>query len=439
MTRRVVWMRKILLSTLITLVFSTALVLVGTSSSIPTITEMNPATTVYLDPPTINGTAVGVDKTVTVNIMIRDASEVYAWQIGLIFNKDLLECTGFFEGDFLKNVGITQFPPVGVINNTAGMVRPPYYCTLLGDVYASYSGILAYATFNVSALGVSDIHLIDVQVYDYNLNIVPVNIIDVYTVDFDTTSHRVVMVSNLTGGIPEYISGFYGHAFNPTLNETSFKTGGPDKIVQESGTLEISGSFSNVTIPKTLLPPPESPRVWAVIINGIALSIEEIIKSENTTHTSVYFTFPPGENDVRITTRFRPSSILIALSEESIPLGESVTISGAIDPVRPGVTVTIYNRMKGDVKWSTLANVTTNPSSEYTHEWEPGKKGIYEVMASWEGDLKTLRDDSDVKTLEVKGKGGDIPLEIVAVVVVAVIVVASIVVYFVKIRKPKSE
>jgi hypothetical protein len=178
--------------------------------------------------------------------------------------------------------------------------------------------------------------------------------------------------------------------------------------------------------------------VWAVLINGTALSTKQI--TQNTTHTCIYFTFPPGTNNVQVTTHFMSSNISMSLSETSISLGSSVTISGAISPVRPNVKVTVYNRTKGATKWDTLANATTNQNSVYTCTWKPGKKGTYEVMASWEGDNKTLPADSGVSTLDVTVKVAGFPLlEVVAIVVVAIIVIAAIVVYFVKIRKPKPQ
>ncbi|MGQ9460261.1 MAG: Ig-like domain repeat protein [Candidatus Bathyarchaeaceae archaeon] len=443
MKKSIVRMRKGVQLTFLVLILGIVVVSVGRVSPIPTITQANPVTTVYLNPPTINGTAIGVNNTVTVNIMIRDAYNVYAWQAGLTFNPDLLNCTGFFEGEFLSDAagpdGTGYFP--GVINNTAGTVGP-YGCTLLGDYWASGSGRLAYVTFKVKAAGVSDIHLSDIQVMDYDTNLVRINIIDVYTAFVEATPHTVVTVSNLTGATTDYLSGFYDHAFNPTLKEISFKVAGPYTIAEERGILKISRSFSNVTIPKVLLPPPEDPYVWAVLINGASLSLANIIKSENATHTSIYFTFSPGINDAQITTRFMPSTISIDLSKKSISLGESVTISGNVtgadDTVRANVTVTIQNRTRGATEWGTLTTVKTKQNGEYTYEWEPGKIGTYEVMASWEGDTETLRADSEVLTLTVKG-APRIPLEIVVVVVVAIIIIVAIVVYFVKIRKPKSE
>jgi hypothetical protein len=141
--------------------------------------------------------------------------------------------------------------------------------------------------------------------------------------------------------------------------------------------------------------------MWVVLINGTALSAEEITVTENATHTCIYFTFPPGINDVQITTGFRPSTISMSLSETSIRLGSSVTISGSINPVRPNVRVTVYNRTKGATTWDTLANVTTNRNSVYNCTWKPGRGGTYEVKANWPGDDVTFGNESNVLTLTV--------------------------------------
>jgi len=90
--KTILWMRKIGLPTLLALAFSIVMVLV---SPIPVIAQSNSTTTVYLDPPTINGTIVGQE--FTVNINIRDADEISGWQAGLIFDPTVLGCTGFLE------------------------------------------------------------------------------------------------------------------------------------------------------------------------------------------------------------------------------------------------------------------------------------------------------------------------------------------------------
>jgi len=448
MKRSILRVRKILPLTLIVFVLSIIIASVGTASPTPIITQTSSTTTVYLDPPTINGTAIGVGNTVTVSVMIRDAPDMMAWQAGMIFNPDVLECTGFYEGEFLKNVGPTQWiTPAGKppFNNTAGVINT-HGCTLQlpspGQQmpYASGNGRLAYANFTVIALGVSDLHLKDVKPSSWKYVgttatkiKIPTNIIDIYTVVVGTTSHTVAIVSNSTGTdrveigteLVEIGSGFSGHSFNLALKEISFNVTGPYL------------GFSQVTIPKALLIA-DPPRVWTPVVNGTRLGTEERTVTENDTHTSIYFTYVLGVNNVHITARFMPSTISIALSEDSIPRGSSVTLSGNVtaadNTMRENVNVTIQSRKKGDEEWALIGNTTTDSNGIYSYDWKPNATGTYDVKASWEGDEETLGDESDVQTLKVKGEPG-FPLWIVIVAVVAIIVIAAVAVYFVKFRK----
>ena len=260
-------------------------ILIVLTSSVPTIAQANSTTTVYLNPPTIKGTTVGQE--FTVNLMIRYAYQIRGWQAGLAFNATLLNCTGFFEGEFLKNVGSTLWQK-GTINNTAGVITI-YAAVLFGlENNATGDGRLGYLTFKVKAPGVSDLHLHDVKVIKGVATEVPINIIDVYTVVVDTIHYRVVTVSNSTGATAAYGSGFYDHAFSLLDKEISFKVTGPHP------------GFSNVTIPKALLSP-VPPNVWAVIVDGKRLSTSEIIVTENATHTSIYFTYTMGIHKIQIT------------------------------------------------------------------------------------------------------------------------------------------
>jgi hypothetical protein len=420
-------MRKILMPIFLALFLSVAIMSIGVVSSIPLTTQTNSTTTVFLSPPTINGTVIGQE--FTVNLNIRGAQDVYSWQAGISFNPDVLNCTGFFEGEFLSNID-TTFPVEGTINNTAGLITP-YGYTLLGDLKASGDGRLAYATFRVKSPGVSDLHLSDVILADWievqpgtwePVNI-PTNIIDVFTVVTDTTPQTVIAVSNSTGAEDSYHSGFSDHGFNSSLKEISFKvTGYPYP------------GFCNITIPQTLLLP-EPPQVWGIIINGS--SVSKTVTS-NATHSSIYFTYSEGANEVKITTRFVPSTITAALSSTSITKGDSVTISGTIDPVRSGVGVTILFK-PSDGTWATLGTVTTDSDSKYSYTWTPTEKGTYQIKAKWEGDESAIGDESEAYTLTVKGAEAGIPMEILAAAIAVIIVIAAVAIYFLKFRKPEEE
>jgi hypothetical protein len=356
---------------------------------IPVFSQTIPKTTIFLDPATINGTAIG--NTVTVNLMIRDADNIQTWGAGMIFNAALLNCTGFFEGEFLKRVEASPYWVPASINNTAGVIGLAS-CSLFGTDRVSGNGTLAYLNFTIKATGVSDLHLRDVDVWGGvpETAFIPVSIIDTYTVVLATTSNTVVTVSNSTGLLGAYHSGFYAHAYNPTLKELSFNVTGPYP------------GFCNVTIPKALLPP--SSTGWKVLIDGILLNAGEITVTENATHTSLYFTYSLGIHKIRITTRMS-STISLALSSTSTILGWNITVSGNVTAenltVRPNVNVTISYMPSGG-NWSTVQVVKTGSNGNYTYLWKPRRAGTYEVMASWGGDNETLEDKSNVKTLNVR-------------------------------------
>jgi hypothetical protein len=378
-------MRKIVLPTLLALLFSMVMVL---ASPIPVIAQSSSTTTVYFDPPAINCTVVGQDFTVNVNV--RDADEISGWQVGLIFDPTVLGCTGFFEGEFLSDAGTTKWSK-GTINNVTGVITF-HACSLYGSVTASGDGRLAYVNFTVIAPGVSDLHLRDVKVLKIDewgmVFEVATNIIDVYTVVEATPPQTVVIVSNSTGSTGQYNSGFYDHSFNLTLKEISFIVSGPKP------------GFSNITIPKSLLNTSNLDN-WIVIIDNLPLSTQERTATQNATQTFLYFSYSLGIHEVQITTRTLVSStVSIDLSSTTVALGNNVTISGTIDPVRENATVTIRYRVNGG-EWATLVNVTTDVNSDYAYVWTPDAAGTYEVKASWTGDSVTLGAESNVLSLTV--------------------------------------
>lgn len=274
---------KIVTEVMLTLLaLSMVAISAGNASLPPALAQTSSSTTIYLDPPTINGTAVGVNNNVTVDLKVSDAVDFSGWQAGLLFDATLLECLNFTEGEFLKDVGLTYWVN-STINNTLGVVDK-HACFFLGNYSVSGSGRLANLTFRVKALGVSDLHLRDVKLADYTTAEVPANIMDVYTVLVDTTPYTVVTASNSTGmkvveidgNWSEIHSGFYGHAFTPGYG-LSFNVTGPHP------------GWSNVTIPETLMS--GTPNDWTVTLDGTPLGTENRTVTYNGTHYSVYFEY----------------------------------------------------------------------------------------------------------------------------------------------------
>ena len=84
-------------------------------------------------------------------------------------------------------------------------------------------------------------------------------------------------------------------------------------------------------------------------------------------------------------------------------VGSDVIISGAITPVQGVVNVIIQYKEAGTVEWTTLAEVTTDSESRYTHTWTPTEMGTYEIRAYWPGDEDSLKGYSDAKRVDIIG------------------------------------
>jgi len=276
---------------------STAGASVQMTSSIPAIAQTDSTTMVYLGPPTINGTEIGVNGTVTVYLKISDAVNVTTWEAGIDFNATLLNCIDVDLGEFLEfPLPAMLLDSVGYINNTSGEITN-IGRSVMGNYTQSGDGTLAEITFKVKEPGVSDLHIHDVIVIDYwgaeNSTMAPFNMIDVYTVTH-SAAQTVFIVSNSTGDDDvEYVwysGGFYNHAFSHPDKELSFNVEGPYP------------GWSNVTIPKTLIPVNDTDELL-VIIDDEPLKTENRTVTENITHYFIYFNYTRRIHNISILKR----------------------------------------------------------------------------------------------------------------------------------------
>ncbi len=121
-----------------------------------------------IDPPT---TIVGPGETFSLDVAIRDVTDLYAFQFDLGFDPAILAATSVNEGPFLPSGGLTSFIP-GTINNTAGSITFTLD-TLLGPVPGvTGSGILASATFDALSFGTSHLSLTNVLFFDSGFSVI---------------------------------------------------------------------------------------------------------------------------------------------------------------------------------------------------------------------------------------------------------------------------
>ena len=162
---------KRLLATLLVLIMATATVgatyLLTTNNRRSSSTSSSIAT-ISVSPKDIM-TQVEIGQTFTVNITITNASDLYVWQAGMIFNATILEALNFAEGQFLTEYGNTLWVNA-TINNTAGIIH--YHASALaGDVSGvSGNGTLGIITFKVRTYSNSTLQLTEVILLNSTLS-----------------------------------------------------------------------------------------------------------------------------------------------------------------------------------------------------------------------------------------------------------------------------
>jgi hypothetical protein len=270
-----------LIIVMVTLFLVTLLVTSGGNMSV--VADPQASATVFVEPPTIKDKVIG--ETVTINMNVSSATDLYGWQAGITFNPDVLNCTGYYEGEFLERgadpelgtIWLNQTPPW---DNSEGIV---YFhgCCLLGPVSGvSGSGQLAYLTFEVVGTGVSDLHLTDVILVDSNLESILHEVVDSFTVSWGEVDFSVDTVSNLTGIWGESSSGLFNQTFSQPEKEISF-----DVITPYD-------NCYNVTIPAELLG-----GNLTILIDNVS---KDYILTQNATHTSLYFTHGNSTHNIKI-------------------------------------------------------------------------------------------------------------------------------------------
>jgi hypothetical protein len=249
--------------------------------------QESPATKIFTDPLTIQTTDVG--QTFTVNINVSNVIDLYAWQTGITFSPAVLECTGFYEGEFLKSSGdeTLWLQHYLDINNTLGIVY------MRGDVILGPkpgidgSGRLVYATFTSVGIGVSDFHLTDLILLNSKQENIGFEVRESLTVSLEGVNYGVDIANNLTG---EYgsslspLSGVFDTAFNTSDKTISFDANG------------LENWYCEVSVPKTLLKC-NNLTEWTVRVDDNPILYTA---TENDTHTLLLFEHDKGNHRVEI-------------------------------------------------------------------------------------------------------------------------------------------
>lgn len=129
-------------------------------------------------------------------------------------------------------------------------------------------------------------------------------------------------------------------------------------------------------------------------------------------------------------------NITIGVYPEATTVGSNITISGTINPNKPGVEVSIYYRPKAaNQSWIQLGTTTIGSNGNYTYTWTTTQAGEYELETRWPGDNLTEPAKSQTKIVKVEE-----PFSLVTYVPyilggAAIIIIALAFVYLTKIKK----
>jgi hypothetical protein len=276
-----------------TLVLLLCTILAGSFVRLTTVRAQQPqTTTVFTDPFFVESTAIG--QNFTVNINVSDVVRLYGWQTGVTFDPKVLECTGFYEGEFLNRSGQTTWwlKNNKGVNNTLGMVYFDGCCILGLAPGVNGSGQLAYATFRSVGIGVSNFHLTDVILVDINAvdlmpEEIPFEVAESFTVPVNGANYSVNITDNLTGEtspVNPPSSGLFNTSFSISDKKISFEA------------LTVKDWFCEVIVPKELLRC-NTPSEWTIRVDGAPVPYTA---TENATCTSLSFTHDKGNHTIEI-------------------------------------------------------------------------------------------------------------------------------------------
>jgi hypothetical protein len=114
---------------------------------------------------------------VSVNVVIGDITNLYAYQFSLAFNPALLQATAVTEGAFLATGGTTFFDG-GTINNAAGTISFSFDSLIGALPGVNGGGVLASIAFNTVGAGTSALTFSDVLVLNAGLDEISMSIVN---------------------------------------------------------------------------------------------------------------------------------------------------------------------------------------------------------------------------------------------------------------------
>ncbi|MEM2057953.1 MAG: hypothetical protein QXO76_06885 [Thermoproteota archaeon] len=143
-------------------------------------------------------------------------------------------------------------------------------------------------------------------------------------------------------------------------------------------------------------------------------------------------THEAAENTVSITVEKNKVSVSCSVSKQRITLGETIIVSGAMNPPIPGGAVSLlFTRPNGET-FSVM--VETLADGSFSHSFKPEEKGEWRVEARWGGSLNYGSAASPLTIFTVEE-----PFPITYVMLGVTIIIIGLAGWFFAKRKGKSK
>jgi len=221
-------------------------------------------------------TKVEKDTAFTVNITANNIIDLYGWEFRLFFERTMINFTSSEYSSFLSSAGTTF--EVNKTDTTFNATHGHVWLaqSLLGAPSGvNGSGILASITFTPTKLGDSLLSFDISKLSDSTANPITHDTFGGNITCVETKIHEITTPVGIFNVTTESSASISTIQFSHAANMINFTISG-----------STNTAYCNVTLPKELVWISEGDS-WSVKLNGTAVTP---IISENTTHTSIYFT-----------------------------------------------------------------------------------------------------------------------------------------------------
>lgn len=371
-------------------------------------------------------TAVGFKFNATVNV--NNGTNVASWQVTLNYNATYLNVTGAWipstDAQYIF-VGLSTFPVAPVF--TSGSV-------LIGDLTVPTQGVnfttpkkLAIIEFEITAAPPTGVG-------NKLSSALDINNPATYILDTDT----IEIPTARTNGLYELRSG--------SKPASQITIGASPTSVAGGATVKLSGTI-NVTAPNARV------TIWHKVGTGTFANLTTVTTNSSSMYTYSWTSSGAGTHQfkanwtgsvdylgaestaVSVTVTKASSTITVIASPTSVTVGENVTLSGTITPIRANVNVTITSGT------TTLGTVKTGTDGTYTFQWKPTAQGTYQITAAWLGDdtFNSATSTAITVTVEAATAPTDYTIYYIIAAIVIIVIILIILYWFMRRRRESRE